>query len=244
LEKWSDPINLGPEINSKEWEAYYTIDAQGKYAYMLTYIDSKGGADITRIKLKEEVQPDPVVLVSGVVLDQKTNKPVSASISYNGIDDGKNYGVANSDPKTGKYTIVLSYGVNYEFTASAPDYIGVSDNMDLTTVGEYKVIEKDLFLVPIEVGATVRLNNIFFETAKSNLKSSSFTELDRVVKFLNDNPNLTIEISGHTDNIGNKSSNQSLSQQRAQSVTEYLISKGVDKARLTTKGHGMEKPCC
>ena len=240
--KWSEPVNLGPEINSEEWEAYYTIDAQGKYAYMLTYQNSKGGADITRIKLKEEVQPDPVVLVSGKVLDQKTNKPVSARISYNGIDDGKNYGVANSDPETGKYTIVLPYGVNYEFTASASNYIGVSDNLDLTTVGEYKVIEKDLFLVPIEVGATVRLNNIFFETGKADLKTSSYAELDRVVKFLNNNPNVTIEISGHTDNVGSKSTNQTLSQQRAKSVTEYLISKGVDASRLQSKGYGMEKP--
>jgi outer membrane protein OmpA-like peptidoglycan-associated protein len=240
---WTEPVNLGEDVNTEEWESYYTIDAQGKYAYMVSYQNSKdGSADIARIKLKEEVQPDPVVLVRGKVLDQKTNKPVSARIVYNGIDDGKNYGVANSDPETGAYTIVLPYGVNYEFTASASNYIGVSDNLDLTTVGEYKEIEKDLLLVPIEVGATVRLNNIFFETGKSDLKKSSFAELDRVVKFLADNPNVTVEISGHTDNVGNKDFNKKLSQERANAVTKYLVSKGVDKARLTTKGYGMEKP--
>lgn len=239
---WSEPVNLGNEVNSEEWESYYTIDAQGKYAYMVTYEDTKGGSDIVRIKLKEDVQPDPVVLVRGVVLDQKTNKPVSARISYNGIDDGKNYGVANSDPETGAYTIILPYGVNYEFTASADNYIGVSDNLNLTKVGEYKEIEKDLMLVPIEVGATVRLNNIFFETGKAELKKSSFAELDRVVKFLNSNPNVTIEVSGHTDNVGNSGANQTLSQKRASAVTEYLLSKGIEKSRLTSKGYGAEKP--
>jgi len=241
-QNWTKPVNLGPEINTEKWDAYYTIDAQGKYAYMVTRENTVGEADIIRIKLKEEMQPDPVVLVSGVVLDKKTNKPVSARISYNGIDDGKNYGNANSDPNTGKYTIVLPYGVNYEFTASASNYIGVSDNLNLTKVGEYKVIKKDLYLVPIEVGATVRLNNIFFETGKSDLKSSSFSELDRVIKFLNSNANVTIEISGHTDNIGSKKTNVMLSQKRANAVMAYLTSKGIDKSRLTSKGYGFDKP--
>lgn len=241
--KWSEPVNLGPEINSEEWDAYYTVDAQGKYAYKVTYKNSvNNSADIVRIKLKEEVQPDPVVLVRGKVLDEKTNQPVSATIVYNGLDDGKNYGVANSDPNTGEYTIVLPYGVNYEFTAGANNYIGVSNNLDLTQVGEYKEITKDLFLVPIEVGATVRLNNIFFETGKAELKTSSFPELERVVKFLKDNPNVTIEISGHTDNVGNEDFNNNLSDQRAKAVLDYLKSKGIDSERLSSKGYGFKKP--
>ncbi len=240
---WSEPVNLGPEINTDEWQAYYTIDAQGKYAYMVSYENSiKNSADIVRIKLKEEVQPDPVVLVKGRVLDQKTNEPVAATIVYNGIDDQKNYGVAKSDPLTGEYTIVLPYGVNFEFTASASNYIGVSNNLDLTSVGEYKEINQDLFLVPIEVGATVRLNNIFFETGKAELKSSSFAELDRVVKFLKENPNIKIEISGHTDNVGNESFNLDLSQKRAKSVMDYLTSKGIEASRLKSEGYGLTKP--
>ena len=241
-DNWSKPVNLGPEVNTEGWDAYYTIDAQGKYAYMVTRENTIGEADIVRIKLKEEVQPDPVVLVTGFVLDQKTNEPVSARISYNGIDDNKNYGNANSDPNSGKYTIVLPYGVNYEFTASASNYIGVSDNLNLIKVGKYKVIKKDLVLVPIEVGATVRLNNIFFETGKSNLKTSSYAELDRVVNFLNTNQKVTIEISGHTDNVGAKKSNQLLSQKRAKAVTDYIINKGILNSRLTSVGYGFEKP--
>ena len=188
------------------------------------------------------MQPDPVVLIKGKVLNQKTNEPVDAIISYNGIVDGKNYGTARTNPATGEYTIVLPYGNNYDFTASAANYIGVSDNLDLTDVGEYKVIERDLYLVPIEVGATVRLNNIFFETGKDGLKNESFTELMRVVEFLKSNPNVKIELSGHTDNVGDKNFNKTLSQKRADTVLAYLTANGIDKSRLVAKGYGMEKP--
>ena len=240
--KWSEPVNLGSEVNTESWDAYYSIDAQGKYAYMASSENSVGNEDIVRIELHEEVQPDPVVLVKGKVLNKKTGEPLDATLSYNGLTDGKNYGVARTNPATGEYTIVLPYGVNYEFTALAKDYIGISDNLDLTEVGEYKEIEMDLYLVPIEVGATVRLNNIFFETGKDELKAESYSELNRVVKFLNDNPTVKIELSGHTDNVGDKGMNKTLSQKRADAVLAYLTSKGIAADRLVAKGYGMEKP--
>lgn len=240
--KWSEPVNLGPEVNTDQWDAYYTIDAQGKYAYLASQKNSKGKNDIVRIQLKEEVQPDPVVLITGKVLNQKTNEPLEAIIDYNGLSDGKNYGIARTNPVTGEYTIVLPYGVNYDFSAEAANFIGVSENLDLTGVGEYKEIRRDLYLVPIEVGATVRLNNIFFETGKDELKSESFVELNRVVEFLNNNPNVKIELSGHTDNVGSADFNKTLSQKRADAVLRYLTSKGIDPSRLVAKGYGMEKP--
>ena len=239
--KWSEPVNLGEGVNTDAWDAYYSIDAQGKFAYMASAKNSKGHEDIVRIQLKEEVQPDPVVLISGKVLNKKTNEPLDATISYNGIVDGKNYGVARTNPSTGEYTIVLPYGVNYDFTASATGFIGISDNLDLTGVGEYQEIKRDLYLVPIEVGAVVRLNNIFFETGKSELKNESFAELNRVITFLKENPNVKIELSGHTDNVGNEDFNKTLSQKRADAVLAYLVSNGIEASRLVAKGYGMEK---
>lgn len=239
---WSEPKNLGPEVNTDGWDAYYSIDASGKYAYMVSGKNSIGREDIIRIKLKEDVQPDPVVLVRGKVLNAKTNEPLDAKIAYNGLVDGKNYGIASTNPATGEYKIVLPYGKNYDFSANAAGFIGISDNLDLTGVGEYREIERDLYLVPIEVGSTVRLNNIFFETGKAELKTESYFELDRVIKVLNENPKMTIEISGHTDNVGDKSFNKTLSQKRADAVVAYLLSKGINKDRLLSKGYGMEKP--
>jgi len=240
--KWSKPENLGNEINTENFDAYYTIDAQGKYAYMVSSNNSVGKEDIVRIKLAEEVQPDPVVLVKGIVYDAKTKLPIEANIAYNGLEDGVNYGIARTNPATGAYKIVLPYGKTYDFSANANGFIGVSSNLDLTGVGEYKEIERDLYLVPIEVGSTIRLNNIFFEVGKSELKKESYSELNRVVKILNENPKMSIELSGHTDNVGNAGLNTKLSKARASSCRDYLVAQGIAVERLEAKGYGMDKP--
>jgi OmpA-OmpF porin, OOP family len=239
---WSKPENLGSDVNTSDWDAYYSIDASGKYAYMASSKNSKGREDIVRIKLKEEVQPDPVVLVKGKVLNAKTNEPISATIAYNGLVDGVNYGVARTNPSTGEYKIVLPYGKNYDFSANAPSFIGVSENLDLTGVGGYREIERILYLVPIEVGSTVRLNNIFFETGSSTLKEESFAELNRVVEFMKNNPTVKIELGGHTDNVGTDAINNKLSQDRVNSVQKYLTEKGVSADRMVAKGYGKTKP--
>lgn len=240
--KWSEPVNMGSEINTPNFDAYYTIDAKGEYAYMVSSENSVGSTDIIRIELEQEVQPDPVVLITGKVLNAKDNSPLEANIVYNGLLDGINYGIARTNPATGEYKIVLPYGKKYDFNANAANFIGISETMDLTEIGEYKEIVRDLYLVPIEVGSTVRLNNIFFETGKSELREESFHELNRVVEMLNQNPNMTIELSGHTDNVGNAGSNKKLSQERADACKAYLVKQGIDDGRLTSVGYGEDKP--
>lgn len=239
---WSEPENLGPEINTSKWDAYYSIDASGKYAYMVSSENSVGKSDIIRIKLKEEVQPDPVVLIKGRVLNAKTNEPIEGTIAYNGLVDGKNYGIARTNPTTGEYKIVLPYGVNYDFSANAPDFLGVSDNLDLTKVGKYEEIQRDLYLVPIEVGSTVRLNNIFFETGSAQLQEASYSELKRVAEFMKNNPTVKIELGGHTDNVGSDAANNKLSQDRVNSVMAYLKEQDVPEDRMVAKGYGKTKP--
>lgn len=178
----------------------------------------------------------------GKVLNAKDNSPLSASISYNGLLDGVNYGIARTNPATGEYKIVLPYGKKYDFSANAANFIGISETMGLTEVVDYQEIERDLYLVPIEVGSTVRLNNIFFETGKAEFQEESFNELNRVVEMLNQNPNMTIELSGHTDNVGNDASNKALSQKRADACKSYLVAQGVDESRLESVGYGEDKP--
>ncbi|MCB0409471.1 MAG: OmpA family protein [Flavobacteriales bacterium] len=96
--------------------------------------------------------------------------------------------------------------------------------------------------MPIEKGEIIRLNNIFFEFNKADLKSESFNELDRLYSILIDNKTLKIEISGHTDDKGSDEYNKSLSNSRANSVMNYLTSKGIDKTRLTAVGYGESQP--
>lgn len=239
---WSEPVNLGPTVNSKEWDAYYTLDAKGEYAYMVSSEKSYGKGDIVKIKLQEELRPQPVVLISGKVFNAKTKEPIGANIEYENLVTAKNAGVAISNSSTGEYKIVLPYGVNYGFMAYNSGFYSVSDNLDLTNVAEYKEITRDLYLAPIEVGQVIRLNNIFFDFGKSSLRNESFPELDRLVGFMNQNEKMQIELGGHTDNVGSSEANKKLSNDRVTTVKEYLVSKGINADRIQAKGYGEEKP--
>ena len=238
---WTKPKNLGSVINSDDWDAGYTIAAKGDYAYFNSA--REGSSDIYRIKLPQALQPDPVVLISGRVFDHKTKLPIEATVYYEFLSDGSDAGIAHSNAETGEYKIVLPYGYTYGFRGYAKGYISVNQHLDLVEVSEYKEIETDLFLVPIEVGQVVRLNNIFFETGKATLKKESFPELNRVVELMEENPTMKLEIAGHTDNVGSETSNQQLSQSRAEAVVSYLVNNGVSGAnRLIGTGYGERMP--
>ena len=241
-QNWSEPVNLGPTINTNDWDAYYTLDAKGEVAYMTSSKNSFGESDIVSIKLTTELRPNPVVLITGKVYNAKTKEPLGANIEYENLADGKNAGVAISNPATGEYKIVLPYGKNYGFLSYADKFISVSDNLDLTTVAEYKEIQRDLYLVPLEVGSTIRLNNIFFDVNKATLRMESFPELERLVGLMNVNDKMQIELSGHTDNVGSAEANLKLSDDRAKAVADYLIGKGIKAERIIFKGYGETKP--
>jgi outer membrane protein OmpA-like peptidoglycan-associated protein len=239
---WSEPQNLGPAINSVNWDAYYSVPASGEYAYFSSENNSIGKTDIFRIKLPPEMRPEPVVLVRGVVRNQKTGGPLQARIIYEDLETGEEVGEAISHPSTGEYTIVLPAGRNYGFRAIATFYVSVNENMDLTQKNKYEEISRDLALVPAQKGQTVVLNNIFFEATEETLKSSSYPELNRVAKFLVENPAVSIEIGGHTDNTCKEEVCQRLSAARAKVVYDYLTRKGVAATRMTYKGYGSSKP--
>ncbi|MGH2648398.1 MAG: OmpA family protein [Ginsengibacter sp.] len=243
-QKWSDPVNLGSPINTPDWDAFFTLDAGGEYAYMTTSQDSYGASDIVRIKLMEKEKPDPVVLVSGNVYNAKTKEPLSASLVYETLPDGVQAGNGISNPSDGAFKIVLPYDKNYSIRATADHFFAISENLNLDSLikAGYKEIHKDLYLVPIEVGQVVRLNNVFFDFDKYDLRPESYIELNRVVKLLNENPSVEIEMSAHTDSRGSDDYNFKLSDNRARSVMEYIISKGIDRGRITSHGYGETKP--
>lgn len=241
-EKWSEPQNLGPQINSESWDAYYTVTASGEYAYFVSTENSIGQGDIYRVKLPQALRPRPVVMLSGRALDAKTGKPVNARIKYELLPSGREVGGAATNPATGIYKITLPAGFTYGYRAEAPGYVPVSENLDLRTTERYAEQKRDLMLVPLERGQTIRLNNIFFETAKAELRPESFAELDRVVQLLTTNPTMEIAISGHTDNVGSAPFNHQLSEDRSKAVMAYLIQKGIQAKRLKAKGFGDTKP--
>ena len=239
---WSEPQNLGPHLNSEAWDAYYAVPASGEYAYFVSTDNSYGMGDIFRVKLPESLRPKPVVLVSGKVMDAKTGKPIDARIKYEILSNGREIGSASTSPATGIYKITLPAGENYGYRAEAPGYVAVSENLDLSKTDHYQELQRNLTLVPIEKGQTIRLNNIFFETGKAELQKESFAELDRVVNMLTERPTMEIAIYGHTDSIGAAAANKALSDIRAKSVQTYLIGKGISARRLVAKGYGDAKP--
>lgn len=239
---WSEPVNLGPEINSIGFDAYYTLPASADYAYLVSNTNSYGAADLVRVKLPEAIKPEPVVLLLGRTLNAKTKNPVSADILFEDLAEHKEVGEAISDPKTGSYRITLPNGRNYGIRAVAKGFLSVNENLELITITKYTEIQKDLFLVPIEVGETIQLNNVFFEQGRPILKSQSFPELDRLVQIMMENPTVKIEVSGHTDNVGNKDALMKLSQDRVLAVKAYLEKKGIKKERVDGKGYGATQP--
>lgn len=243
-QKWTDPVNLGAPINTPDWDAFFTLDAGGEYAYLTNSTDTYGESDIVRVKLLEKEKPNPVVLVSGNVYNKKTNKPLSASLVYETLPDGEEAGNGVSNAEDGSFKIVLPYDNNYLIRATADHFFAQSENLNLDSLikAGYKEIHKDLYLVPIEIGQVVRLNNVFFDFDKWDLRSESFVELDRVVKLLSENPAIEIEMSAHTDSYGSDEYNFKLSDNRARSVMEYIISKGIDPKRITSHGYGETKP--
>lgn len=243
-QKWSEPVNLGTPINTPDMDCFFTMDAGGEYAYMSTEKDSYGESDIVRIKLLEREKPDPVMLVTGNVYNKKTMKPLSASLLYETLPDGNLAGNAISNPTDGAFKIVLPFDKNYLIRANADHFFAQSENLNLDSLKKagYKEVHKDLYLVPIEVGAVVRLNNVYFDFDKWALRSESFVELDRVVKMLEENPAIEIEMSAHTDSRGSDDYNFKLSDNRARSVMEYIISKGIAASRIKSQGYGETKP--
>lgn len=239
---WSKPMNLGAGVNSEYFDAYYTVPASGDYAYFVSNDKGFGKADIFKIKLHDILKPKPVALVKGKVLNSKDNLPLAAAIHFENLETGADVGEALSDPKTGNYQIILPYGSNYGVHALANGFYSVNENLELKTLDNYHEINKDLMLVPIEVGEIVKLNNIFFTAGTPTLKQESFPELDRLVTILKDNSDLFIQIEGHTDNFGDAKVLQKLSENRVETVKQYLVSHGIESERISGQGFGASKP--
>lgn len=239
---WSKPQNVGKPINGAGVDSYYSVPASGEFAYFVSTGKDEKTTDIFKIKLPEKVKPKPVIIIKGVVRNSKTNDPIGTNITYRNLDSDKEAGIANSDPVTGKYEIVLPFDQVYAFFAEKKNFYSIRDNIDLTTVGKYQVITRDLYLTPMEIGQSAQLHNVLFVRSKSILLPGSYPELNKLANVMKENSLMNIQVSGHTDNTGNAELNKQLSRERAEAVKAYLIKRGVEESRITTIGYGGEKP--
>jgi outer membrane protein OmpA-like peptidoglycan-associated protein/tetratricopeptide (TPR) repeat protein len=243
---WSEPVNLGYPLNTGADDYSFFVTADGAHAYFASdRPEGKGKQDIYRIDLYAAARPTPVTYVKGVVHDNETMKKLRASIELYDLSTAELVTSSVSDKITGEYLVCLPSGRNFALNVSREGYLFYSENFSLADADTAKVPEPfrlDVGLEPIKVGQSTVLKNIFFETAKAELKSDSRAELERIAIFLNANPDVKIEITGHTDNVGEKKYNLGLSDRRAQSVYNYLIANGISASRLSYKGYGDTKP--
>ena len=235
--EWSEPVNLGKQINTSGDDLGYKISISGDLVYFST------SEDIYSVTLPGTIRPEIVITVSGTVKDEKGNY-LEAEIKWEDLESGENVGTLRSNPQDGTYFIPLPAGKKYGYYAEKEGYYPISNNIDLITIKEPTNVKVDIILVTAEaiVDTTITITNIFFDFDKYELKRESYPELNRLTDFLNDYSQWKVEIMGHTDSKGTNEYNKILSEKRAQAVVDYLVSKGIDKSRIITKGYGEERP--
>lgn len=242
--KWSEPVNLGYPINSADDDVFIEMSGSGLRLYFTSVKkEGMGEKDIySATFLEQEKIKSKLALYKGHVFDEETKQPLLATIELVDLDKNENIGKFNSDPTSGKYLVSLPGGKNYGAVIQAEGYMFSSDNFNIPDTADYNEYTKDIYLKPIKIGSVIVLNNIFFETAKWDLKEQSINELERLYSFMLSNPKLKIEISGHTDNVGKDEANQLLSENRAKAVVDYLKKKNIAESLLEYHGYGESKP--
>ncbi len=239
---WGKPENLGYPINTidDEGSMFVASDAVSAY-YASDRSDSRGELDLYKFQLPAAVRPNKTLYVEGYVSDAVTKKGLPSAVELS--DDSTQQLITKlQTDESGFYFITLPVGKNYTFTVNRKGYLFYSDVFDLKNKLPDSTYQKNIALQPVQLNATVAMKNIQFETNSYELENVSLIELAKLIQLMNDNPQIKVQISGHTDNVGNDADNLKLSLNRAKAVVDYLVSKGIDANRLTYKGFGATKP--
>lgn len=243
LGKWSEPVNIGPPVNTPGSDYFFSIPAKGDIIYFSS--DRKGGFggfDIYWLPLSEALRPRVVATLSGNVKDKETGQPLEAEITVELIETGEVLATPKTNPETGEFFIVLPAGQTYGISVSAEGYVFSSERYDIPVEKGYQELKMDFLLQKVQIGESIEIKNIFFDFNSDSLRPESEPELKRAVKLLTDYPNLKIEIRGHADSIGTEEYNVALSKRRSMAVLRWLVDHGIAAARLTAVGFGSSLP--
>lgn len=183
-----------------------------------------------------------MVTLNGKIINTKTGKQLEEGFEVKmRVNNVESRGFVY-DEKDATYTLKLPIGFNYDLTPKVINFYNRFEPVDLTSAAAMSKIVRNFYVTPIEVGQSVDIENIYFETGKASLKPESFRSLNALVQFLNEYPNVRVEIGGHTDNVGSAAVNERISQERALSVAEYVIEQGIPSHRVVSKGYAFSKP--
>ncbi|WP_400191724.1 RICIN domain-containing protein [Hymenobacter sp. B81] len=246
--RWSEPRNLGPQVNGPGFDAYFQLSADGKQAYFASARTVNGPADLVRAAT-DAAPPDSVPaappvaatpargVVQGRVLDAATRKPVAAEVKAQRLGGEVAFSATGrSEAAGGTFQFTLLPG-RYRVVATAGGFLTATDTVNVT--GPTRL---ELLVVPAAVGARLELPTLIFAQGKSGLLPASYAELNRLARTLSDNPTVRIRLEGHTDNVGPADKNQQLSEERVAEVKRYLVSRGIGAERIATVGFGGSKP--
>ena len=239
---WSSPVNLGYPVNTEADEVGFFVSTDGQHGYFASNnINSTGGYDIFEFVLNENVKPEKVLFIKGELKNDEGEEPLSANIELKNALTKETVNV-NYDSITGKYASVVLFNEDYILTVKKKGYAFSSAyfSKDDTTLKE--PVKVDLDLIKNQKGKAYTLNNILFETNSANLSKQDRIIIDQFAEYLKLNPELNVAINGHTDNEGNPAENLLLSEKRARSVYDYLVTSGIATSRLSFHGYGETKP--
>ena len=240
---WSMPTNIGYPINTSGEEMNLIVGASGNTAiFSSDKLDGYGGQDLYSFELYEDARPVPTTYMKGIVFDEKTNQRLAADFKIIDLENENEVVSATADPVTGSFLISLPVNKNYALNVSMDGYLFHSENIELLSGTPNEPFLKNVGMKQLSVGESMVLKNVFFETNKYDLKDESRVELMKLHSFMQNNPAVSIEISGHTDNVGNDNDNQTLSENRAQAIYNFLIENGIEANRLSYKGYGETQP--
>jgi outer membrane protein OmpA-like peptidoglycan-associated protein len=270
---WSEPKNMGPEINTAGAEMYFQYLPEFELAMFTSTTNSDGYGDLRfkdysvqamqELTGAEIIVPADTVLavepvipviqkpigtqdkiiefvqVRGEIRASASNEFVASHLELNSVIDSVEF--TKLMESSGSFTFNLPEPGQYVLTVSAAGYISKNVQLSITHAQD-SILQVNILLDPIEVGTTVQLEHVLFQRGTTELLESSFNELDLIARMMLDNPGMEIRLAGHTDNQGNGRLNKILSQQRVNTVIEYLTGKGVESDRLSGKGYGGSQP--
>lgn len=243
-EKWSKPQNLGPFINSKADDKGFVMASQGDHAYFnsASFDADLHHMDIFKVDLPKMLHQIPRILVSGTLYEAEFKLPLRGTVTLKNEKD-ETVAFCASNPRTGKYVISLEFGKSYHVFAEAFAHFKIEEKLALLDSNVQLEMTKDFaFTSFLDSAKVLSFDNIFFEFKSANIREESYESMDKIVALMKQQLSAKFRIEGHTDAIGSREYNQKLSERRAESIKNYLVSKGLNRLRFETKGYGKDKP--
>lgn len=230
--KMGAPVNMGYPINSPQDDfAYYSNGPLEGYLSS-NRTEGMGEDDIYSFQAQEPA----VFKLNGIAYNKNTGQPLGNAIITLARTGGGLLKVQTE--ADGRYGFNLEKASDYNLNGEKTDFRSDMAKVSTQQLAVSTTLKQDLFLEPIVINKPIKLENIYYDFDKSNIRPDAAKELDKLVKIMQDNPTIWIELGSHTDSRGNDQYNQWLSQSRANSAVQYIIDRGISKNRITAKGYG------